>query len=750
MKKASSSNIIIMWMSSFAALIIFSVIFMLIGYFSIEQKIKTRIENVNEKFMEEQIKYFNNYTSNIFTGLLNMSKSCQGSDNYQGSDLERIAYASDAEKGHMVYEISKKMDVIGIEGIDSSLRFIYNPKDNYIIGNGTMRTPEDFFLTLNSKGNFEEWSSAVLNNNSRGMIYYEEDSDMLYFKLWSDGYTINEYNTLCVIAVSKTDFKKHFSNISDFDFVICDTDNNQIVSISGADYSDIIGEMDYSSNVLNKFIDGYVISSMRGIGNEWNYLCISKATEYSDAIVMSRMIIIITVVIAVIFGLFMSYYFTKKNNSFIFKLSEKLNINHKQKNDYMTIYNSVNDIVERANKNSAIVYQFEREQIQKLLKKLLITGCAHEIDAELKRYDLQFEFQYFYVAEIELINYSNIFFEQQTDESESFNLARYIISNVYGDLFNDKVKMYPVATEKSVALIINCLESDMSAKEDVKKLLSFGAAFIEENFNVFIRIILSELREGTNEISRSYESVLMARGWCVDNNKNILEVEKINNSKEHKMYYYPSRDEQLLSSVIASGEVSKSEKLITDIIDENIRRNVPPNCLRMLSSNIIGTMMRLIHTENISNREIYELVNITYNSIDVMESIDTVKDNLCGLARTICKNNIDKDDNSKRSIVDEIKKFIEEKYSDDMLNANYVAEWFNMKPPYISTLFKKQEGTGLLEYINITRVNAAKKLLLETDMTISEIMEKTGFSSERTFFRVFEKYTGTSPRKYNN
>ena len=73
---------------------------------------------------------------------------------------------------------------------------------------------------------------------------------------------------------------------------------------------------------------------------------------------------------------------------------------------------------------------------------------------------------------------------------------------------------------------------------------------------------------------------------------------------------------------------------------------------------------------------------------------------------------------------------------------------YSIKQSVLSSMFKKQEGIGLLEYITSVRVEAAKDKIRNTDESLKAIALKTGFASERTFYRVFEKYTGKKPGDY--
>ncbi len=65
-----------------------------------------------------------------------------------------------------------------------------------------------------------------------------------------------------------------------------------------------------------------------------------------------------------------------------------------------------------------------------------------------------------------------------------------------------------------------------------------------------------------------------------------------------------------------------------------------------------------------------------------------------------------------------------------------------------SHIFKQSTGLTPVEYINQIRVGKAKDLLLNTDLPMSEIAERVGFSNQNYFGRVFKKYTGMAPKRY--
>ena len=72
-----------------------------------------------------------------------------------------------------------------------------------------------------------------------------------------------------------------------------------------------------------------------------------------------------------------------------------------------------------------------------------------------------------------------------------------------------------------------------------------------------------------------------------------------------------------------------------------------------------------------------------------------------------------------------------------------------MNKYYISRLFNESLGISMNEYVNSLRINEAKRLLKDDNIRITEIAQRVGFGTSRTFNRVFLQHTGYTPRDYH-
>ena len=100
------------------------------------------------------------------------------------------------------------------------------------------------------------------------------------------------------------------------------------------------------------------------------------------------------------------------------------------------------------------------------------------------------------------------------------------------------------------------------------------------------------------------------------------------------------------------------------------------------------------------------------------------------------------------SSMEKITSYIDENFKQH-LTLSHLASVVNMSESYFSHQFKKIMGITPIDYINKQRVEIASKLILENNLTASEIAEKTGFKNASYFCVMFKKYTGLSPREYS-
>jgi AraC-like DNA-binding protein len=84
------------------------------------------------------------------------------------------------------------------------------------------------------------------------------------------------------------------------------------------------------------------------------------------------------------------------------------------------------------------------------------------------------------------------------------------------------------------------------------------------------------------------------------------------------------------------------------------------------------------------------------------------------------------------------------------LRVNDIAQYMQMTPSYITTLFKRRTGQRLYSYIQARKMEESKMMMDNTAVSISEIASALGYHSLSHFSKAFKASTGQSPRSYRN
>lgn len=94
-----------------------------------------------------------------------------------------------------------------------------------------------------------------------------------------------------------------------------------------------------------------------------------------------------------------------------------------------------------------------------------------------------------------------------------------------------------------------------------------------------------------------------------------------------------------------------------------------------------------------------------------------------------------------------LESYLKEHLSED-LTVEQVAADFHISRSKLYSSCEKYLGMGIAGYIRKLRLERAKELLRQTDLTVSQIAAESGFSDYNYFCRIFKKETGLPAKKY--
>ncbi len=94
-----------------------------------------------------------------------------------------------------------------------------------------------------------------------------------------------------------------------------------------------------------------------------------------------------------------------------------------------------------------------------------------------------------------------------------------------------------------------------------------------------------------------------------------------------------------------------------------------------------------------------------------------------------------------------IKNYVRGRPTIDKISVDEIQHFLNLNRQYMSTMFKKETGMSIQQYILRERM-ARAKLLLEQNFSVAETAEHCGYAGIYAFSKSFKKTCGISPSEY--
>jgi two-component system response regulator YesN len=210
-------------------------------------------------------------------------------------------------------------------------------------------------------------------------------------------------------------------------------------------------------------------------------------------------------------------------------------------------------------------------------------------------------------------------------------------------------------------------------------------------------------------------------------------------------------DIKRIEELLHSGSLESCRQVLDSVVDEVRLRELQSFMLRLYVCMDIYVAARSFSRDiGITNEKYIE----RFGTVDeVGTKLMTVEDTLeflyeiveqCILWRIAAAKE------SGNSVLNNARDYIDKNYMNEDLNLKCVADAVGLSPSYLSTTFKREFGQNLSEYLTLARILRSKELLCCTSKRIYEVAYDVGFRDYRYFSQIFKKYTGQTPRQFQN
>jgi AraC-like DNA-binding protein len=109
---------------------------------------------------------------------------------------------------------------------------------------------------------------------------------------------------------------------------------------------------------------------------------------------------------------------------------------------------------------------------------------------------------------------------------------------------------------------------------------------------------------------------------------------------------------------------------------------------------------------------------------------------------------VEKNKEVKDDLLGDFLKILQVNFDNPELSLFTLSQLTNLSEIQISKLLKNEYNQSFKQYLNDVRMTRAKQLLLETELSIKEIIFKSGYKTSSHFFRIFKDQEGISPSEF--
>lgn len=341
-------------------------------------------------------------------------------------------------------------------------------------------------------------------------------------------------------------------------------------------------------------------------------------------------------------------------------------------------------------------------------------------------------------------------FTENADKfQDQFKLLRYAAMNICTEISTSTFQAEGIDMgDDHILLLLTAQESEFEWDHDafttmLHKIQTSIAAYLK----LSVSLTISPLQDNAERCIHLYKQLLEAsyhrlfRGHgCIIWSDEIMGYR----SKEYK---FPTQKEKQLVDCLMTGDSAGAETIYTEIVNETAL--YPYSVVHLAISHLTLTVNNVLNTINKNNAIALPLyLGTATASLNQVETIEEINVQFYQLFEQLHKKLDEKRSSKHVELIKKMNDIIERDYGNQNLSLNSIADELDMSPIYISRLYKQHTMVALTDLIQDVRMNKSKELLINTSLSVAEIAEKTGFTSDSYFYRKFKKYNSITPNDF--
>lgn len=230
--------------------------------------------------------------------------------------------------------------------------------------------------------------------------------------------------------------------------------------------------------------------------------------------------------------------------------------------------------------------------------------------------------------------------------------------------------------------------------------------------------------------------------------EDIIERKQIGHCGGTPFATYPLEKEKELLGRVRLGDRTGAKEILNQILGDILFNSAGKP--EILKARLLELSVVLSRATVESGGSLQRLLGLNFTYVQELATLEQI-DELCAWIIKVLEVFMDEAyatrETRNLSVVQRAVDYIKKHFREE-LTLEDVAQAVHFSPYYLSRLFGEELGLSFVNYLTIVRMDEAKRLLLETNWTVSAIAKAVGYQDPSYFTKVFKKMEGQTPTQF--
>ncbi|MBT3319696.1 MAG: response regulator [Clostridia bacterium] len=373
---------------------------------------------------------------------------------------------------------------------------------------------------------------------------------------------------------------------------------------------------------------------------------------------------------------------------------------------------------------------------------------SSEIEAKIRIFDLNISGSSFAAAVINLDEKSS---GSAAVHEKSGDLMKFAVLNIAQEILGKYSVGAAFFYGNTPVVIAGMDEQDKTvACNRLFSLLEEIRQAVQKYLSLTVTIGLGDIYDSVNQMKESYKSASTALEYkLVLGGNKVIYAGDIEPGKTSAIVLDEEMEARLVSS-IKFGDEETVTSAVNMLFDDLQGAAASIDEYQLYFMEIFTVVSKLSRTYQLDIMDILPESYNMYMQINNFNTMDEVKGWIENVSRELMNRISSKRMSATQKLLEKAKDYINSNYGDTQLSIQKLADHLFISSSYLSLIFKKEAQETFLKYLIRVRLGAAKSLLKEPNVKITEVAEKVGYPDVSYFSYFFKKNFGVSPREYKN